>query len=837
MSAPAVAPPTPTASGTAGAPAPPAPARRPRRGVRLVDVVVLDGALCLAMLPLVPVYGPAAIAGPLAGGVVLGTLVALVASARAWSGLATAAVVVVAYVLAGPSLAVPSSATGGLLPSVDSVALLLTGAVTVWKQVLTLDPTLGTAGNLLVAPFLLGLAGSVVAVSGAARYRRGSEHQARAAWAAVVPVLVLAVAVVLGTQETVVPVASGVVLAVLLLVWSAWRAGTLAARRPLALLLVVAALVGGGTAGGVWLGEQRPRFVLRDELVPPFDPRAQPSPLSSFRRFVKDWGDTELLTVTGLPAGTPVRLATMDAFDGVVWDVAGAEAADGSGAYRRVGDTITSVPDGRPVEVTFEVHRLPSVWLPTVGYARRFDFEGAFAAELAAELRYNDATGSAVLVDGVAPGTRWTAEVVVPAVPEDEDVADAPVADLRLPAAQRVPDAVPLYAGELAGTAATPVLVARSLEQGLAERGWFSHGLAGDTPSLSGHGADRLTTLLTGDLMVGDGEQYASAMALMAREMGLPSRVVMGFVPDEADAADGSVTVTGDDVEAWVEIAFAGHGWVPFHPTPDESKTPSADVPEEESRPQPQVVQPPPAPEDPVRPPDDDTEQPRTEDTDDDARQEDDLGRVLLVVAAVAVPVTLLLLPLALVALAKRRRRRRRRRAARPVDRVVGGWDEMLDHARDLRRPVPRTATRREAAVHLAAVFAPAAARAGRSARAQAPVAVAAPPTGGPAAQRAERRRSASLGGQVARLAAGADAIVFGPGEPAPQDVEAYWAQVDATVRAMHRAVPWRQRWRGRWSAVSLRHARRQRRSADPRRGRGRRAARAARRARDGGGR
>ncbi|MDT0167210.1 transglutaminase-like domain-containing protein, partial [Actinotalea sp. AC32] len=757
--------------GPTGAPPTPADVRRRRRGARLVDVVVLDGALCLAMLPLVPVYGVAAVVPPVAGGLVVGTAVALVAAARAWGAAVTTALVLLGYLLVGPTLAVPT-ASGGRLPSGDSVALLLTGAVTVWKQVLTLDPTLGTTGNLLVAPLLLALVGSAVAVSGAARSRRGGPHGPRAAWSALVPVLVLGVSVVLATQETVAPVAAGVVLALLLLGWAAWRVGTLAPRRPVALLLVVAALVGGGAAGGAWLGEQRPRLVLRDELVPPFDPRDQPSPLASFRRFVKEWGDDELLTVTGLPAGTPVRLATMDAFDGVVWDVAGAEAADGSGSYRRVGDTITSVPAGRTVEVAFEVERLPSVWLPTVGYARRFDFSGGLAGELAADLRYNDATGSAVLTSGVVPGARWTAEVVVPEVPDDEEIGDAPVADVRLPAAERVPDAVPVFAGDLAGTAATPVLVARSLEQGLAERGWFSHGLEGEAPSLSGHGAARLTTLLTGDLMVGDGEQYASAMALMAREMGLPSRVVMGFVPDEEDAADGSVTITGDDVEAWVEIAFVGHGWVPFHPTPDESKTPSDDVPQDESRPQPQVVQPPPPPVDPVRPPDDDTEQPRTEETDDDAREEDGLRRALLVAAAVSAPVALLLAPFVLVALAKRGRRRRRRRAGAPVDRVVGGWEEMLDHARDLRRAVPASATRREAAVHLAGAFA--------GARRGAAV--------------ADRR--GALGGRVARLASRADAMVFGPGDPSDADVAAYWTQVDETVRAMQRAVPWRQRVR-----------------------------------------
>ena len=86
--------------------------------------------------------------------------------------------------------------------------------------------------------------------------------------------------------------------------------------------------------------------------------------------------------------------------------------------------------------------------------------------------------------------------------------------------------------------------------------------------------------------MVGDSEQYASAMALMARELGLPSRVVLGFLPKDEDGditnargkkTSGSgteITFTGDDITAWVEIKLRNLGWVAFYPTPKESKIP-----------------------------------------------------------------------------------------------------------------------------------------------------------------------------------------------------------------------------------------------------------------------
>lgn len=775
--------------------------QRPRPAV---DVVVLVVALALALLPLMPLYGTAAVLPPVVGGLLLGAVVAVVAARRRWSGLVTTAVVVVVYVLAGAALAAPTTTVLGVLPSLRSVLLLLTGAVTVWKQVLTLDPALGAAGNLLVAPYLLALAGAAGSVSIALRAGApdggtsgtdgtGGTSRRAGAWAALVAPLVLVLTVLLGTKTTVQPVAAGVFLTVLLGTWAAWRRGGLAAHRVVALVAMAAVVSSSGVLIGPLLAEHHPRFVLRDELVPPFDPRDQPSPLSSFRKFVKDWPDTALVTARGLPRGVPVRLATMDTFDGVVWNVAGAESAEGSGRFRRVGETIATPERGGRASVELEVHDLPFVWLPTVGYAEQITFEGADALDLAADLRYNDATGTAVLTQGVPRGAHWTADVVLPVIPDDEAIGAATVASVRLPDPEGVPDAVPLFAGEIAGTATSPLLIARSLEEGLAERGWFSHGLTdqGDYPSLSGHGADRITTLLTGDLMVGDGEQYASAMALMAREMGLPARVVLGFRADEEQAGAAEITFTGADIEAWVEIDFAGVGWVPFDPTPDETRTPSRSTPQDRSQPQPQVRQPPPPPQDPVHPPDDDTEQARTEDTQQELPADEAWRQVFLVSAAVAVPLAVLVLPLLLIAAAKERRRRRRRTTGDPVTRVVGGWDEVLDRARDLRHVPPATATRRETAVALAESFA----------------AVAPVPARGEHSVR--RRRSDPVGGPVAGLAAGADAAVFGPGEPTPEQVQTYWRQVDVALAAMRSAVPRRQRWRTRWSTASLRGRRR----------------------------
>jgi hypothetical protein len=62
-------------------------------------------------------------------------------------------------------------------------------------------------------------------------------------------------------------------------------------------------------------------------------------------------------------------------------------------------------------------------------------------------------------------------------------------------------------------------------------------------------------------------EQYAGAMAVLVRAVGVPARVVLGYTPGQ-EQPDGTRLVTTDDAHAWVEAWFDGLGWIPFDPTP-----------------------------------------------------------------------------------------------------------------------------------------------------------------------------------------------------------------------------------------------------------------------------
>jgi transglutaminase-like putative cysteine protease len=62
-------------------------------------------------------------------------------------------------------------------------------------------------------------------------------------------------------------------------------------------------------------------------------------------------------------------------------------------------------------------------------------------------------------------------------------------------------------------------------------------------------------------------EHIASSMAVMLRSIGVPTRLVTGYGPGERNPFTGYFEVKQSDAHAWVEVYFAGHGWVAYDPT------------------------------------------------------------------------------------------------------------------------------------------------------------------------------------------------------------------------------------------------------------------------------
>lgn len=682
------------------------------------DVAVLLVLATLGVLGFTPSFGGFSFLAAGIGGLVLGAVTGVLTSVLRLGGLLTLAAAVVGYFLVGPAVAVPSQTVFGVVPTLQGLASLAIGTVYGWADLLTLSTPVGAPVYIAVVPFA---AAWIVALVSTLLATRWLARRPRTAWRfalAVLPAFVLyLVGVLVGTDEAYQAGIRGVVFAALVLVWLGWRrpVGGVAARADGALrtrklvgtiaVVLIAVIVGGGAA--FWLAPaQDQRFVLRDEIEPPFDPYDYPSPLAGYRHFTKQVTDDELFTATGLEPGDRIRMATLDSFTGKLWNVTGAAASvGGSGSYELVGRNLPRAPlvtpvAHPPVEVTISGYQ--DVWVPGVGYPSDFELTGGEAAAHSDDLRYNAATGSMVLTTGLHEGDSYRLDAVTQEAPSIEELADVPVALVELPPVTGVPDIVTSKAQEWAGSSTSPAEQLEAIRIQLTTTGFLSHGRASDSvPSRAGHGADRLIELLERPQMIGDEEQYASAFALMARSLGYPARVVMGFVPEVAEGGT-AVTVTGDDVSAWVEVAFEGVGWVPFDPTPDETDIPQDQVPKPQSEPQPQVRQPPRSdkePEDLLTP-----VELEEQDNDDDAPGFVLPGWAYAVGIGVLTVAALVFLPMLIVAAVKARRMRKRRAGA-AADQAAGAWEELVDRYSELGYDVPPKLTRSMVATTLETQF------------------------------------------------------------------------------------------------------------------------------------
>ena len=705
-----------------------------------------------------PVYLVAAI-----GGALLGLAVAAVGAWRRFGVLLMAALTIGVYFVFGAALALPHTAILGVIPSIDTLAQLGAGVVTSWKALLTtVAPVAASDGHLLV-PYLMSLVAGVLTASLALRARPP-------AWALIAAAAFLAAQIALGTAQPAAPLVQGLVFAIVAIAWlavrQAWQPARAAisigdegepassgvgTRRLIAGAVVLAVAASAGVATSALAAANEPRYVLRDVVIPPFDIRQYPSPLQSFRAYVRDFPDEPLFSATGLPEDARIRLATMDAYDGTVLNVADDSGAGSSSAFSPVRGNMSPEATGTPVTIHVEVDALDTVWLPDAGQMTSVTFEGDRAEDLRRSAYYNDATGTAVVTAGVQRGVAYTFDALLPQTPSDEQLADADFAPVRMPDQDDVPTEFAEIASDMVADATTPIEQARALQQSLSQDGFFSHGLEGQVLSRAGHGAERITTLLGGQQMIGDDEQYAVAMALLAGQLGMPARVVMGFYPDE-DQTGPVFTATGDTLHAWVEIAFDGFGWVPFDPTPPEDQVPNDQTTKPRADPKPQVLQPPPPEQQPVDLPPTVPDERGSEDEENNIASI--IGFVLLIILIVLIVVALLLAPFVVIGGLKRARRHQRLTADRSADRISGGWDELLDRSSDFGTPVRPGGTRTEDAVVVGTAFA-------------------AP--------------------QVTTLARRADADVFGPRDPSPEDVEEFWREVDGIVGDMRqRAGFWR---------------------------------------------
>ncbi|MCW2876866.1 MAG: hypothetical protein JWQ95_966 [Sphaerisporangium sp.] len=482
------------------------------------------------------VFAPADLLRVVAVAAVVPVLLSVLARNRPlWLSLLVHAVV---WLLIVSATLFHATALGGFLPSRATLSGTAGGLLNSWRALLTTilpapgEPRLLVAVHLLV--WLAALAGAELVLRSRARARAVPGLPALA---------VFAVALPFGVDGP----------------------GSNTSVAGLLLALVAALVVVRAGRGGVWLLAGVPvavvlglAGVLVAPLLPiarePYDPRTlidQPaavrfdgvSPLDRVSAWLQV-PTTPLFTVKASHAEY-WRLAVLDQYDGVRWS--------SSARFQPTGGRVPSGPyHGRyeTVEQTVTLEGLPGNWLP--------------AADRPAAV-----SGIGVAVDGsgsllaTARGTSGRSYRVTSYVPRPA------ATELREAVSAGPPPALPPKIGvfrslaqRVTRKAGSPYQQASLLEHYLRTSERY------DVNSPPGHSLAVLEYFLRSTHR-GTSEQFACSFALLARTLGLPSRVVVGFRP--GTPRDGAFQVLSGDVLAWPEIQFRDLGWTAFDPTPERS--------------------------------------------------------------------------------------------------------------------------------------------------------------------------------------------------------------------------------------------------------------------------
>jgi len=726
----------------------------------LVDGLAL---LVLTMIGIVgfrPAYGGHGYLAAGAAGLLLGLLLSHFGQRARMPLLLVVVAGVLAFLLFGGVI----SETGTLsLATLQSTA---STAVSGWQQLLTTARPVGSTAGLLALPYLLGLFGGV---AGHALARRTPAVLLPAA----PPAVVAALSILFGAAQPAAAVVQGAGFAVAALGWAAvrqqrgtGRRTTIGRQRPWQRIGLAACVLAVAGAGATLVGPHLPGAGAHQRVVltvaPPFDVTGYPSPLAEFRDYTKDAAPSvsvygkELFATTGLPAGSRVRIAAMDTYDGLAWGVANAPAAGVASSFsgfQRVGTLLPGAAGGDTSTATITIEpAYDQPWLPDLAGTTGFVFAGSAGPGAQAALRFNVATTTGIIPGGVPAGVRYTVSYNPAPAPGTAQLANATPDGTPDPSLV-IPSAVQAFAQAHADSVATPMGKVLALATYLRQNGSYSDGGGTQSSVLAGHGAGRLTTFLESKQIVGDDEQYAATMALLANAVGVPARVSL----------DGTVqpggAVYGKDVSADVEVDLTQYGWVTlpaalFTGTRNPALQQRQVTPPQSVR----VIPPRQNPAAPAPAPDSSSAVSRTPPK-PAARPSGFVipAIVIILLTYAGIPLLAVLAVVAALIAAKAVRRRRRRAVGPPAVRVAGAWRELLDLGRDLGiGSAAPTATRRE-----------------QAARAE--------PSGLPAA---------------GAVAAAADAAIFGPADPDDAAAAQVWALADEARRgAMARLSRRRRAW------------------------------------------
>lgn len=391
-----------------------------------------------------------------------------------------------------------------------------------------------------------------------------------------------------------------------------------------------------------------------------------------------------------------LRLVTLENFTGAEWaptdlEVDTANTVDGFGPVPGLSAEVPRSPENTVVDVG----NLSSRWLPMPYPPRE-------VSGLDNDWFWEPNGFSVSSTNDTARNQRYRVESLLVQPTPEQLLAAGTTVPSELEPYLALPDDLPTVISDAAvGVADT---ANSNYEKALALQEYFrsdAFEYSEEAPvegDYDGTGMDVLATFL--EVRAGYCVHFASAMAVMARSLDIPARVVVGFLPGTPLLRDGDVSyeVTTHDLHSWPELYFEGIGWVQFEPTPgrgelgDYADVSVDGVPAPEA---PDATAPGAAPVPVPSVSAGETPDAGLDDAGTGAPDLDAQGNSPGLALALVLAALLSLLP-AIVRTAQRWRLGARIAAGRAS--AIDGWTETLRTAVDLRLPVATTQTPRAAA-------------------------------------------------------------------------------------------------------------------------------------------
>ena len=273
------------------------------------------------------------------------------------------------------------------------------------------------------------------------------------------------------------------------------------------------------------------------------------SPLVDIRSRIVNKGNLELFTVSST---TPryLALTSLGSFNGTQWSTLGEDVRPAEGA---LGSTPVT---GETISEAITISKLGGQLAPAARTATAAVWQGS------RNLLYGDESGALFVDGGLQPGYAYQVTSVDNDPAPDQlraaTVNGAPSA-VYYEYPKSLPQEIRDLANEVVAGATTPY------DQAIALQNWFRTQFQYSLTVQRGHSNDAMINFLS--IRKGYCEQFAGTFAAMARVIGLPSRVMVGFTQGQLKS-DGLYHVAGRHAHAWDEVWFDGYGWVLFDPTP-----------------------------------------------------------------------------------------------------------------------------------------------------------------------------------------------------------------------------------------------------------------------------